>query len=394
MDAPDIPRAALAVRVVGREALPALREHWMRLAAAMGRPSPFSSWEWHVAWSETLGRDCDLVIVLVEEDARVVGILPFASGDALARPRHGGRVFEFGAFASAYPDQLELIAAPAQEAAVLRCALGALARRGGFDCLRFPLTSETSALHGLLASCGGGWRLRARVASAAPYAVLEPSFERFLAGLSSNNRYKIRSLTRKLLAYPGVDYSDLTEHGSSENLAALRRLHAARAQQKGIVSTFDEDRVQEFHARFLALYPRQAVMFRCLRARGEPLAIFYGFRSGARVLYFQLGYDPAWSKHSPGLVLLSEVIRESCEAGCAEFDFLQGSEPFKRIWARVERRLLELQLFAPTTRGRIHCELDRVAAGVREAMLVRRGRCVSKASARELPIGSARKGCR
>lgn len=361
--------ATLGARVVGREALPALREAWMRLAAAMRRPSPFSSWEWHAAWSETLGRDCDLTIVLVEDGTRIAGILPFASGGVVARPRHGGRVLEFGAFAQAYPDQLEPIAAPVEEAAVLRCALGALARHGGFDCLRFPLASETSALPALLASCGGGWRMRRCDSSVAPYAMLDPGFEDFLARLSANERYKVRSRTRKLLAHPGVSYRDFTACGAVQNLAMLRLLHAARAQQMGRISTFDDDCVQEFHARFLALYPRESVLFRGLCAADEPFAIFYGFRAGARILYFQLGYDPNWSKHSPGLVLLSEVIRESCEAGFAEFDFLQGSEPYKRTWARAGRRLLELQLFAPTLRGWLHRELDHVAARIRDVIV-------------------------
>lgn len=382
VDDPSTPRAPLGARIVGREALPALRESWTRLVAAMGRPSPFSSWEWHTAWSETLGRECDLTIVLVEEGARVVGILPFASGGAVARPRHRGRVLEFGAFARAHPDQLEPIAAPAEEAAVLRCALGALAHRGGFDCLRFPLASETAALPGRLASCGGGWQLRERVTSAAPYAVLSADFGQFLAGLRSHKAQKIRALARKLLAHEGVTYGLLAGRSTEESLAVLRRLHGARAQEKGIVSSFDEEGVQEFHLRFLALYPQEAVMFRGLCVAGEPFAVFYGFRAGGRVLYFQLGYDPEWSKSSPGLVLLSEVIRESCEAGCAEFDFLQGSEPYKRTWARTERRLLELQLFAPTLRGRVCCELDRVAGRLRDAMLVRRALSASGATGR------------
>lgn len=363
-----ISHATLGTRIVGREALPALREPWTRLAAAMGRPSPFSSWEWYVAWSETLGRDCDLTIVLVEDGTRIAGILPFALGGAVARPRHRGRVLEFGAFAHAYPDQLEPVAAPAEEAAVLRCALGALARRRGFDCLRFPLASETSALPALLASCGGSWQLRKRDVSVAPYAMLDLSFERFLMRLSSNERYKIRTRTRKLLARPGVEYRDVTARGTAENLVMLRRLHAARAQDRGRISTFDNGGVQEFHARFLALYPREAVLFRGLYAAGEPFAIFYGFRAGARVLYFQLGYDPAWSRYSPGLVLLSEVIRESCEAGCAEFDFLQGSEPYKRTWTNAGRQLLELQFFAPTLKGRVHRELDQIVVRIRNTI--------------------------
>ena len=62
--------------------------------------------------------------------------------------------------------------------------------------------------------------------------------------------------------------------------------------------------------------------------------------------------DPAWDtyvdSHPGGTVYHTSVwcaiVKESCESGCEEFDFLQGDEAYKFPWATHERSVLEIAM--------------------------------------------------
>ncbi len=48
-------------------------------------------------------------------------------------------------------------------------------------------------------------------------------------------------------------------------------------------------------------------------------------------------YDPDHSKHSPGRLLLEDLMKASYERGDVEFDFLIGEEPYKFQFATHNR---------------------------------------------------------
>ena len=48
--------------------------------------------------------------------------------------------------------------------------------------------------------------------------------------------------------------------------------------------------------------------------------------------FYQSGFDPAYSKLSPGTVMIAHAIRRAIEGGYTTFDFLRGDEAYKRRW--------------------------------------------------------------
>lgn len=352
--------AAITVTVVGREALAGLRAEWNELCERMEYATPFATWEWAEGWLQVIGRDAKVLIAVARRNGRAVGILPLARAGSNA----WSPVLTMLGVDRLYPDHIALLAAGETThellAALLRAALTAAGSRARID---LPMVAADSGMD--RACAAAGLPARARAAGIAPYLPIRGSFEEFLKGLSSNERYKIRNRTKKMLAVPGVRFGAVAENEVPAVLIRLRELHAMRATQKGIESSFDRDDVQQFHARLVAALPGASLAFRCLWSGDEIFAVFYGFTLQGRLFYFQLGYDPAWSDRSPGIVLLSEVIRDAHERGYTEFNFLQGDEPFKWTWTKQSRTLNNWNFYSPGVGGRLRKTSETAIEGLK-----------------------------
>ncbi|MEO8018901.1 MAG: GNAT family N-acetyltransferase [Pseudomonadota bacterium] len=359
--------------IVGREALTGLRAEWNDLCQRMEYATPFATWEWADGWLQVIGGESKVVIAVARRDGRAVGILP------LARQRSGAwlPVLTMLGVNRLFPDHIALLAAGEERKDLLAVLLrAALAAAGSSARIDLPMVAADSGMD--RACAAADLPARGRAAGIAPYLPIRGSFEEFLKGLSSNERYKIRNRTKKMFAIPGVRFGAVAENEVPAVLARLRELHALRATQKGIESSFDRDDVQQFHARLVAALPAGSLTFRCLWSGDEIFAVFYGFTLQGRLFYFQLGYDPAWSERSPGIVLLSEVIRDAHERGCTEFNFLQGDESFKWTWTKQSRTLNNWTFYSPGAFGRLRMTweagLDRLKATIKGLLLRVRGR--------------------
>ncbi len=88
---------------------------------------------------------------------------------------------------------------------------------------------------------------------------------------------------------------------------------------------------------FRALVRRGVVKVASLSAKGTLLAVHFGSHTDRRFTWWVPAYDPAYSKFSPGRLLLLELLRESQARGDLEFDFLIGDEKYKFMFATHNR---------------------------------------------------------
>jgi hypothetical protein len=78
----------------------------------------------------------------------------------------------------------------------------------------------------------------------------------------------------------------------------------------------------------------------------------------ARVFHsIAMGYDPAYSKHSPGMFLIMKTVEGLCSRqggeDAGEIDFGFGDAQYKEILGSFEWKESPLYLFAPTAKGRL-----------------------------------------
>lgn len=339
------------------------REAWNALALSMRFPIVFCSWEWTYTWWEQFAAGHEPLLLFVYRGSELRGILPLLPDRArVHRDWTVGRVTEYLGARDVYPDHLDIICAPEDAAACIRAIADYLAdHSAGWDVLRLAYLSEDSDLRTRLPEC---WPhpMRCREASVAAYIPVRGTYDEYLAGLSSNERQKIRSRRRKLLDQQGLGYRAFDADRAEPALSALFALHERRAQQKDIDSSFRGPLIEGFHRALIRRLPADWLWMRGLLHGDEIIGVFYGYRFGNRVFYYQLGYNPDWSAQSAGGVLLQETIRETFERGCHEYNFLQGGESFKSRWASQQRKLFHCDVFNTTWRAR----LSPVAQRVRE----------------------------
>ncbi|MEB3293652.1 MAG: GNAT family N-acetyltransferase [Synechococcales bacterium] len=124
-----------------------------------------------------------------------------------------------------------------------------------------------------------------------------------------------------------------------EVIATCMRWKSAQYQKTGCADHFS----QEAHVRlFKALQQQGLLLVSSLRAGDHLIAAHLGMLAEGRVYWWIPSYDTAYSKYSPGRLLLELGIEESFQQGYQEFDFLIGGESYKWVYATHTRLIGEL----------------------------------------------------
>jgi hypothetical protein len=77
---------------------------------------------------------------------------------------------------------------------------------------------------------------------------------------------------------------------------------------------------------------RRNVTTAFLRTEGKPAASQLMLDYGNRLWVLKVGYDETFSRCSPGILLMHNVVREAFERGYHAFEFLGSNEPWVKIW--------------------------------------------------------------
>jgi CelD/BcsL family acetyltransferase involved in cellulose biosynthesis len=316
------------------EQMRALERGWKQLSAVSQPPNPFLSWEWQRAWVETaVPRARPLIAAEAFADGSLAGLL------ALQRVRRRGLVqIEFlgqGSDADDLDCLLHPQAPPETAARLLRTAT----QRGRPDLIHLAGVRPLGAVaHAATAETCAGVHLEG--GEWMPYLRLPESFDAFLGAQSANFRAEIRRRRRRLeqAAPEVVLVQATTPQAVSAGMADLFRLHNLRRAQKHSRGLFQAPELRRFHLQAAAaLAARGAARLYLLRQHQHAIAALYGLEAGGRFLYFQSGFDPAWTHLSPGTVLLSWAIEDCIRRGLHEFDFLRGKETYKARWTSEGR---------------------------------------------------------
>src|SRR5262249_20855769 len=153
---------------------------------------------------------------------------------------------------------------------------------------------------------------------------------------------KIRRDTRDVLEKFGAQIEVFTAPEEvRDNLPILAELHSAHWQRVNQPGNIGRPGFLAFLEQFCAK-PSAGVQPRLyiLKHEQKPAAAVIMFWFGETASFYQTGWDPdsPLVRRSPGIVLLTQTIKDAIDHGFRYYDFLRGDEAYKGRLTKTSRR--------------------------------------------------------
>lgn len=365
---------------------------WRSIVDRMTAPSPLLAWPWLMAWWETLGRTCPqtgknsrIYVVVVEQAGVPVGIFPFFEVPnqfwslRLRRLRpmgYGGQMEPAG-----LSEEPMAITLPEFDHEARRAVVNHLSERvakGRWDCaIVRHLEPDSAPLDPLRKGLVGSARLKT-----GPQVVELPAtwaaFRKVLTkSMRDNLSYYPRLLNRAGHNFEVRICREPEEMSSAAHwLVSLHKQRVRSEANNGHRDYFPSDTQTQMLIRGMAALAKEGIGYIALLVvDGQTIAAQAFAESNHRLLVHYSGFDPAFAKFSPLLVLQSEVIQQAMARGVHQLDLLYGSAQWQTRWGaqpypREYRATLVSRRPMPMLRAGIY-------AASRESMLFFRRRKLS-----------------
>jgi CelD/BcsL family acetyltransferase involved in cellulose biosynthesis len=315
----------------------AVADEWDALADRV-RAVPWIRPGWVEAWLEAFGGRPEIYVKRDREG--FAGVLPLVRrGDALFSPTN----WHTPAFAPIVKDldaTLELLDA----------VLSTRPRRVD---LRF-LPQESAGVERILDHAKrGGYRVLGRVVMRSPYMSLDGSWEEFEKHLARKLRNDLRRCKRRLEELGSVSVEVATgEEGLEALLEEGFGIEGSGWKDRRGTAISSKAGTEQFY-RAVARWARDQGWLRLafLRLDGRAVAFDLIFEFDNVLYDVKGGYDRDLARHSPGKVLLREILAQAFARQVAGFEFLGESEPYKLAWTSTTRERWVVQAFSPSLSG-------------------------------------------
>jgi CelD/BcsL family acetyltransferase involved in cellulose biosynthesis len=296
-------------------------ENWDRLLVSTPGATVFQTWQWQRAWWETFGRG-QLLILVAEEEGRPTALWPLFED--------GGMVFPVGAGCSDYLDVIGN-ADSSRLVAMLRSAMEAVPGLLGLRLYHVPDSSPTAlrlqeAARRLGLACYDEGDLPCPVMDMAADPAHAEAATRKKSLVRHENYFRRNGDLQVEHISDGVAIQPYLE--------GLFEQHMERWAQTPYPSLFLDDANRRFYRR-LAEVAGNAGWLRFTRVswEGRDIAYHFGFSYRGRYLWYKPTFAVDLARHSPGEVLIRQILMAAIEEGTTVFDFGIGDEPFKHRFA-------------------------------------------------------------
>ena len=143
---------------------------------------------------------------------------------------------------------------------------------------------------------------------------------------------------RSLSAAHGEPVFTMNDAGD-DVLARARQWKSRQLRETGVADYFALPKTMEF---LETLRERKLLVSSTLRAAGRLISVWIGFVHEGAWSGWIFTYDPDFRRYSVGHQLLNCILEESCRLGHREFDFSEGGEDYKMLYATHGRVLGEI----------------------------------------------------
>lgn len=324
----------------------ALRDEWDNLLAVSATNEVFVTYEWQKTWWDSYYPGDLWLIAGRDEAGRLVGIAPWFIEQPSRLLRMIGCVD--------VTDYLDIIAAPEQLGAFCD-ALAAWLKDNAdqFESVSLcNIPARSPTLAALVESLTKhGFQAEIEQQEVCPAIQLPTTFDAYLESLNKKNRHELRRKLRRAEESQADKvgwYIVGPDHDLINEVECFLELMANSHPDKRAFLQ-NEQNVTFFRAIAPALAARGWLQLSFLTVNGDSAAAYFSIDYGNRIGLYNSGLNPdAYAHLSPGIVLLTYIIRYAIEQGRTVFDFLRGNEEYKYRMGAHDSTVMELRAKKPT----------------------------------------------
>ncbi len=315
-----------------------LKEEWEKLLMASPFRNPFLTPTWNENWLRHFGQSLGTKILAFRDSDRNL----VALGTFVGSQKEGKRFSLLGS--SDVWDYRDLIIIPGWEEQVCRSLAGYF-RESPWESLELKGISEFSPTARFfpffMQSCG--FAVEQEVEEVAVYLDLPSGWEIFLEGLNSKNRHELRRKMRRLEKETNFKFSRADDPlGLSGKMEIFFDLHRKSRKDK---EEFMTPEMKTYFAEIAARFQERGwLSLTFLQIEGKEVATFLSFEFSGTEYVYNSGYDPEFSRFSPGIVLAALCIRQAIERRLVRFNFLRGREKYKYQLGGREERIYRIRV--------------------------------------------------
>jgi len=312
--------------------------------------------EWLSTWWEVFGDNERLFLITVTDGSKIVGIAPLIITKVISKAGFELRKLTF--VGDGLTDYHDLLIANERRKEVLQIFLTFIFKdKENWDAVHFRnIRSDSPNLPILRDSLRDtSLTFTERINIKAPYISIDCDWLKYYGALGKNIRSDMRRRLNCLAKMGKAEFVRLHEIDDVMNtLHIIKSIHVKCRQAKGEISWYTDEKRLRFVSLILERFgDRKWLDIVFLKLNDRIVAYYLGFVFGNVVYFWNTGFDPEFSRVSPGKLLLHHWIKDSFAAGYREFDFMVGQEPYKFQWTNHIRSNYELFLFKNTARSHL-----------------------------------------
>ncbi len=312
---------------------PELHAQWRALAASDPHATIFQGPRFLGVWREVLAGDEQVQVTTLRDDDELRGVVVGSrlDDDATTTWRFGGGI--------EVTDYAGPVIADGHRDAVLDAWLPSLTADESVDRFEFGGLAEDTGLPAAIADRldTPGANVKRCQDDVCPVVSIADGYDAYLQALPGKLRQEQKRKARKLSRDLGQISIDQVP--AADLATGLDTFFSMQADASGPKAGFFERDVMRtfFDALADEFVADDVFRLHLLSVGDRPVAATVSLVDDTRWGLYNSAFDPALASFAPGMVLVTELIREAAQQGLATFDLLRGDEPYKYRFGATDR---------------------------------------------------------
>ncbi|GEO11773.1 GNAT family N-acetyltransferase [Segetibacter aerophilus] len=313
-------------------------EVWNKVLAKGTSDVIFMTWQWQRVWWKVFGRG-NLSIIVAEQENETFAIAPLFS--------EYGMLYFVGSGGSDYLDFIGDIDEDVL-GEMLRLASNEVEDFAGFQFYHIPKESKTNSLL-VKAAQQQRWKIYDEGGWVCPRLELSTYPEEALAATRKKSLLRHESYFKRNGEFTIKHLQESEE--IKAHLDDFFEQHINRWATTRFPSLFLDVKQKEFFNKLAEIADATGWMrFTAIISNNAPVAYHFGFNYKGNFFWYKPSFDIQHAKHSPGEVLLRQLLLQALEEGAHTFDFGLGEEVFKDRFATSKKVVKNWGLYKEVAR--------------------------------------------